>query len=58
MFCGKKVVVVFPLKSYTYFYAIVLVFFIFVCDEKFHRNIKNIALYHPVLSLYPEFCKK
>ena len=43
MFCGKKGGCSFSVRSYTYLHAIVLVF-IFVCNEKFHRNMKTLLL--------------
>ena len=43
MFCGKKVVVVF-LWNHIHICMPSFWFFIFVCDEKFHRNIKTMLL--------------
>ena len=43
MFLWQKGGCSFSVKSYTFLHAIVLVF-IFVCDEKFHRNIKTLLL--------------
>ena len=43
MFCGKKVVVVF-LWNHIHICMPSFWFFIFVCNEKFHRNIKTLLL--------------
>ena len=48
MFCGKKVVVVF-LWNHIHICMPSFWFFIFVCNEKFHRNIK-------ILLLIIQFC--